>query len=182
MLTINKRGLVRIVAPAIEPLTLAETKLYLRKDGTAEDTLITDLISVAREHAEIFLKRSLLTQTWQMTLADYAPECLRLPMGPIQELSEIRLVAQDGTSAIFSDTLYSLDAVNEVVNFTTTPYSHSIEIDYVTGVENAADLPKSIRYGMLSHIAYLFDNRGEMGASLPLDSVLLYTPHRGVML
>lgn len=182
MLTINKRGLARIVAPIIEPLTLAETKLYLRVDGSAEDTLITDLISVAREHAESYLKRSLLTQTWRMVLEDYAPEALRLPMVPLQEISEIRLVAQDGTSSVFSDTLYTIDAVNEGIRFLTTPYSSSIEIDYVAGFENAADIPKAIRYGLLSHIAYLFDNRGETSAALPQDSILLYQPHREVML
>lgn len=182
MLTTNTTGLARIIAPEIEPLTLAETKLYLRVDGNTEDALITELISVAREHAEAFLKRSLLTQTWRLTLADYTPECLHLPMGPVQAINEIRLMAQDGTNTVFSELLYTLDTVNETIHFTTIPYSYRIEIDYVTGFENAEDLPKSIRYGMLSHIAALYDCRGESDTALPKDSIILYTPHREVVL
>jgi uncharacterized phiE125 gp8 family phage protein len=56
------RGLERIVPPALEPLTLAETKLYLRVDHPDDDQAILRLIQTAREAAEEYLRRSLLTQ------------------------------------------------------------------------------------------------------------------------
>jgi len=40
-------------APASEPITLAEAKLYLRVDTTADDALITALITAARETVEL---------------------------------------------------------------------------------------------------------------------------------
>jgi uncharacterized phage protein (predicted DNA packaging) len=45
-----------------EPVTLDEAKLHLRVDDTSDDTLITTLITAAREHVEKFIKR---TVPWQ---------------------------------------------------------------------------------------------------------------------
>ncbi|MGA0587269.1 head-tail connector protein [Dyella sp. KRB-257] len=40
-----------------EPVSLDEAKLHLRVDDTADDSLITPLITAAREHVEKFIKR-----------------------------------------------------------------------------------------------------------------------------
>lgn len=58
----------RVTPPAIEPVTLDEAKAHLRVDINAEDSLITRLISDAREWVERFLRRSLITQTWALYL------------------------------------------------------------------------------------------------------------------
>ena len=42
-----------------EPLTLEETKEYLRIDSNNEDVLIASLITVAKEHCENYLQASL---------------------------------------------------------------------------------------------------------------------------
>ena len=42
-----------------EPLTLEETKEYLRIDSNNEDILIASLITVAKEHCENYLQASL---------------------------------------------------------------------------------------------------------------------------
>ena len=44
-----------VVTPAAsEPITLTEAKNFLRVDGTDDDTLITALISAAREMCESY--------------------------------------------------------------------------------------------------------------------------------
>ena len=50
-------GLSLVVAPATEPVTLAEAKLFAKASGTTDDTLITDLIVGARKLAEEWLNR-----------------------------------------------------------------------------------------------------------------------------
>lgn len=59
---------VLTVAPALEPLTLAEAKAHLRVDFVEDDTLISALIVAARQRAEVITRRALITQSWQLVL------------------------------------------------------------------------------------------------------------------
>lgn len=61
-LTVNE-----IVAPAVEPLTLAEVKSHLRVDITDDDALITSLITAARQWVERGINRALITRTNRAT-------------------------------------------------------------------------------------------------------------------
>jgi uncharacterized phiE125 gp8 family phage protein len=61
-----------ITAPIAEPVTLPEAKLHLRVDTTDDDTLITTLITAAREMAETITRRALVSQQWKI-VADRFP-------------------------------------------------------------------------------------------------------------
>lgn len=60
----------QLTLPASEPVTLAYAKTYLRLDAgwTLDDTLITNLIQAAREHAEKITGRTLAQRTFRMVL------------------------------------------------------------------------------------------------------------------
>lgn len=61
-------GLTLISAPEREPISLMEAKVYLRVDHDAEDELMQHFIKCARQAVEAFTARSLMLQTWQMTV------------------------------------------------------------------------------------------------------------------
>lgn len=61
-----------VTPPAVEPLTLADAKLHLKVDTTADDALIGSLISACRFHLERLYDVALITQTLQLNL-DYFP-------------------------------------------------------------------------------------------------------------
>lgn len=54
---------VETVAPDAEPVTLAEAKLHCRIDNDAEDTLLAEFITSAREYCETFTERSFAQRT-----------------------------------------------------------------------------------------------------------------------
>ncbi len=179
----SHQGLVRIIAPITEPLTLAEAKLYLRIDGSAEDSLIADLIAVARELAEQYMRISLITQQWKISFDDYVPEELLLPYPPIVSIESIMIFARDGSSVVVEPDSYFIGSSQDTLVFDTIIYGHRIEIIYNTGYGNAADIPSPIKYGMLAHMAFLYEQRGEAEiATLPRQSMALYSPFRRVSL
>ena len=62
------QGISRLIAPAEEPLTLAETKQHLRVDHNEDDALISTLIASACQAAESRTGRVLIAQKWRATL------------------------------------------------------------------------------------------------------------------
>jgi hypothetical protein len=64
-------GLKLKTPPAVEPLSLADAKAQIKVDSNYEDSLITAAIAAIRRDCENFLGRSLVTQTWTMTLDEF---------------------------------------------------------------------------------------------------------------
>lgn len=70
-----------ITAPATAAVSLAEMKAHLRVTGSAEDALITALVSAAIAHLDGWkgvLGRCIMSQTWSVTASDAG--CIVLPM------------------------------------------------------------------------------------------------------
>jgi uncharacterized phiE125 gp8 family phage protein len=179
----RSRLLKRIMAPATEPLTLAETKLYLRVDGSEDDPLIGDLIVAARMTAEEWLKRSLITQSWKLAYDDYAHELVSLPMGPVNSVSSVVVVNRDTTTQTMDDTTYYLNAAKNTLILDTIIFGFRVEITYVTGYGDATAVPTPIKQGMLEHIAAMYDERGDINeVALPGQTMRLYMPFREVQL
>lgn len=179
----RSRLLTRVSAPANEPLTLAETKLYLRVDGSNEDTLINDLIVAARMTAESWLKRSLITQSWKLAYDDYICEEVDLPMGPVNSITSVIVVNRDNTTQTISDSTYYLNAAKDALILDTVTFGFRIEVTYITGYDDATAVPKPIKQGMLEHIAAMYDSRGDVGqTALPEQTICLYLPFREVHL
>lgn len=170
---------VQTAAPAVEPLTLTETKLFLRVDHSDEDDLITGIIKTVRELTEQHVRRALITQSWRLEMDDYADNPTRLPMGPAQSITLVEQVAEDATRTTVGSSGYRLDAAHEAVCFSSVPIAHQIHITYVAGYgDAAADLPEPLRQGMLHYAAVLYDRRGAKEGGLPEVTRRLFAPYR----
>lgn len=173
----QSRLLIRREQPETEPLSLAEAKLFLRVDGSAEDSLITDIMVAAREAAEEYMQRSLITQTWALIIDDYAPSQLPLPRGPVQSITSVKIIDRGGDETLVDESVYYLNAAKEALCFDSQPMGHQIEVEYITGFGGASDVPQPIRQGVLIHAAALYDNRIS-GIGIPPAALLLYQPYR----
>jgi len=161
-------ALIRIAAPASEPLTLAEAKLHCRVDGNDDDALITALIVAAREQAEHETGRALITQTWEL-VHDQFPEACVLRKAPIQSVTSVKYL-DDATGA--QQTLdpadYLLDKDSEpgyVVPAygkawpATWPVPNAVRVRYVCGYGLAAAVPVAIKQWMLLAIGTMYAQR-----------------------
>jgi len=168
-----------VTPPASEPLTLAEAKLALRVDGSVEDGYIVSLIKAARSSAEEYLRRSLVTQSWQLQFDNYVPACVSLPKGPVQSVTFVKAIALDFGETTVSSSNYRLNAGKDQLIFNAAPIGMIIQIKYVTGFGDSTDVPYQIKQGMLAHIAAMYEGRdGNVG--VPQVTKDLYAPYKVV--
>ena len=104
---------VLIEAPAIEPISLAEAKAFLRVEHDDDDDLIAALIAAARSEIEIATRRMLIQQTWRIVL-DGWPASGRVvsPVNPLASLTAARVRAADDTSTDLALSAFTLDTAS----------------------------------------------------------------------
>jgi hypothetical protein len=110
-MTWTRQPLVSLVSePAMEPLTLAEAKGFLKVDGTADDALIVLLIAAARQWVETYTRRSFMTQTWDCLYLDFpsigAP--LVIPKAPLVSVSSITYTDENSVEQTWASTNYAV--------------------------------------------------------------------------
>lgn len=181
--------------PAIEPVTLAEAKAHLRVGDMADDALITTLITAARQVAEQWLGRALISQTLRYLCdAEPATSTLQLPRPPLVSVSSIKTYDDADNANLMPATLYTSEPGGRVAlrQGALWPQPNRVmngfEVVYVAGYgTSASDVPMPIRQGILAHIAHLYTCRGDMqdniaitraGFSLPAQAMALYAPYR----
>ncbi len=88
-----------VIAPVLEPISLAELKTHLRVDCTAEDEYLDALITVGRREVESITRRALLTQTWDYCLQGWPDvNYIKLPYGNLQSSGlSVKWKDTDGT-------------------------------------------------------------------------------------
>lgn len=183
-----------VTAPTEEPLTLAEAKAHLRVTGSGDDTYITTLITVARQWAENYTRRALITQTWDLFLDKFPRWMLEMPLPPLQSVTTLEYTDTDGVQQTLGGTLYRVDtnaergritpAFNEVWPVTRAVMS-AVKIRFVAGYGLAAAVEVKIKQAMLLLIGHLYENRqdvviGVMPAHVPQSSKWLIGDYRSV--
>ncbi len=175
------RLLQRITAPAAEPLSLSETKLYLRVDASDEDSLISNFISAARQVAEDYINISFINQSWKIGLDDYANFEVILPRGPVNSITSVKSITKTGVETTISSTSYHLNAASDRLCFDALVTGHRVEIVYATGFgADASDVPEALRQALLAHVAALYEMRGEGSVALPEQTKSIYTAYKTI--
>jgi uncharacterized phiE125 gp8 family phage protein len=178
----HQRALVRVVAPAFEPVSVAEAKQYIRVEHTHDDRLIADLIVAARMHAEDYMRISLLSQTWKLVIgSEDAAGGVELPRGPVQSISSVAIRLADNSELTLASEHYHYEQAAGRLCIHTSYTGASTEISYVCGYGDVLAIPAAIRLGILSHVAVLYDSRGD----IPADAqeklcAAYYAAHRKV--
>ena len=156
-----------ISGPSSEPIMLNEAKLHLRVDVTDDDTLITGLIVAARQSAEQITGRALMQQTWELALDRFECE-IRLQMPPLQSVTSIKYLDQDGVQQTLSTSDYLVDDYREPARIvpaygkcwpSTRCQANAVLVRFIAGYANAGVVPQEIKQWMLLMIGSMYENR-----------------------
>ena len=140
----------------------------------AEDDLLGDILTTAREHVEDITGRALLTQTWDAYFDEWPDgNHFTLPFGNLQSVTSVSYKDTEGTETTLTATTdYLVEANGDQKGRIVLPYgvswpsvtlypSNPIKIRFVCGWEEAADVPKRIKSAIKMICSDLYENRGE---------------------
>lgn len=159
---------IALDGPAVEPVSLAEMKVFLRVDDDAQDDLIAALIAAARLTLERATRLAFIAQGWRLRLDAWPPQrAVTLPLAPILAVEAVR-VGPAATGATLTPELYRLDGgdparllVDLAAPAPATPRD-GIEIDLTIGFGNALEsVPAPLRLALRRLVARWYENRGD---------------------
>lgn len=174
---------VLVTAPTVEPLTLQEAKDHLRVDHEDDDALIDALITAARQQAEIFCRRSLLTQTWDLFLDCFPDDDeLCLPRPPLQSVAFIKYLDLNGVQQTFASSNYRVDTASTPGQVTLAygaywpsyqEIENSIQVRFVAGYGDfASAVPRPIAQALLLMIGGWYEDRSSGQAPVAAQQLL----------
>jgi uncharacterized phiE125 gp8 family phage protein len=183
-----------VSGPAVEPITLAEMKAYLRvdEDETAQDDLISGLIKAARLTVEAASRRILIEQHWRVVLDRWPRDgVVLLPLTPLIAVDAIRITDAAGTVTELPDDAFETDAMSDppriIVSGAPEPGKphNGISVALRAGFGTTADaVPATLKLAVRILVAHWFENRGDVVGEqiLPPEALALVAPFQRVRL
>lgn len=183
--------LEQVDEPGDPVITLADAKLHLRVEHNAEDSLITNLIAAATEHAEVYQLRSIIERTWQLTLPRFprGGRYVRLPRPPLQSVTKIEYTDRAGDVQVMNSTHYLVMTDGRVILAVdgwpqTAEAADAVRITYVAGYGEGGDVPQATRAAILLLVGHLYENREAVTVGtgptfkIPMTTESLLYPYR----
>lgn len=179
--------------PAVEPVSLAEAKAYLRVEHGDDDDTVAALVAGARVHIEAQTRRAMIVQTWRLA-RDSWPANGRIAVvpAPLRELVAARVYKVDGSTQAIDPGVFAVDTTSApaVLAFASGALPApgrivgGIELDVAVGYGEApSDVPEPLRQAIRVLVAHWYENRGLIAAGqgvavLPETVAALITPYR----
>ena len=168
---------ITTVAPAAEPLTVAQARSHCRVDATDDDNELTRFIAAAREHIEAETNTRLVTQTVALRCTEW-DNLERLPLGPVQSITSIAYVDLDGASQtlstdVYEARLYDLEpgiVLKHGQQWPAARVGAQITVTAVVGYGAAANVPASLTAAMAMMVHDMNENRGA-GAGVTAETM-----------
>jgi len=177
--------LERTVPPDDEVVTLEELRVHIGEfaNVTEKNTKMTALIKMAREWAEQYTGRALLTQTWRLTIGDQAAQFanvdsdtvqgyyrgpyyarsdggILLRRAPVASITSIASVNGSGVETAIASANYELREADSkwprVVPIVGS-LTGNLRITYVAGWTDTEDVPERFRQAILIYAEAMYD-------------------------
>lgn len=137
--------------------------------NTTGDPLLNMLITAARQHAETYLKRKLITQTLDLHLDRFPCWTLKMPM-PIQSVSAITYFDSNGVEQTLAADQYLVDSTTEPARIQPAPNlvwpvtqyrNNAVKVRFVAGYGAASAVPACIKHWMAVRVKTVWDQRDQ---------------------
>lgn len=164
-MTENRYIETKVTDTGIEPVTLAQAKLYMNITSTDYDALITELITVARQRVEQFTHLSLIEKDVILTVDVCSPVILPYPVNTITTVEYLAGQNTDGTNdwteLVYTDEEYQVIGEDNLELHSSVSGIH--RITYTTTARTEAGLLLAVK--MVTN--WLFRNRLDEPAAMP---------------
>lgn len=183
------------IGQASEVITLADARRHLRLVpfgnplAHPDDPDILKWIKSAREWVELYIERTIGTQTFELALDEF-PTAIEL--NPyVQSVTSIKYIDVTGTEQTINPSDYTLDNYSSPCWITPSfakgfptvqQIPNAVKVRYIAGYDVNNSVPEPINSAMLLIIGNLYENRQEntskVNASLPMGIYTLLQPYR----
>lgn len=171
--------------PSVEPVTTAEVKAFLKIDYSTDDTLIAEMIIMAREFVENFLQRALINRTvtaeWTNT-----GTTVYLPIQPCSTITSVTRVYENETTELLveNDDYFVKGSKDKTIKLAAS--NTGLQVIYTAGYGTAASsVPSAIKHAILRIIATYYEHRednviGTIAATTDMNSLRLLSTFRNI--
>ena len=183
-----------VSGPAVEPITLAEMKAYLRvdEDEAAQDDLISGLMKAARLTVEAASRRILIEQGWRVVLDRWPRDgVILLPLSPLIAVDAIRITDAAGSVRDLPGDAFEADIFSEPPRITVSGVPepgrlrNGISVELRAGFGTTAEaVPATLKLAIRILVAHWFENRGDVTGEqiLPPEARALVAPFQRMRL
>ncbi len=191
-MTARNRKSITVITPqsaAVPIISLAEMKSFMRVDTAADDSLIEDFVKIATESIAQFIRRSIVSQTIELTMdgfgngnsvADSLPagvydlpksygmsntNSIDLPFLPIVSITSIKTYDQANAVSTLSSAAYTLDAnggrvyLNSGYNWPSSLRDRASVVIKYVAGYGYTNVPFPIRQAVRQYAAAMYDCR-----------------------
>lgn len=184
---------VRVVATVASASCEFSADVVVKTGYATDDTLLTMLITAAREYCEQYTGRALATQTLEQMMDSFPDtDYIELMKPPLQSVTSVKYTNSAGTETTMTlTTQYLVDSESNVGRIvlpysvtwpTATMYTvNPIKIRYIAGYYASNLIPKSIKQAMLLLVGHWYANReaiGQVGSEIDFTVRALLSNYR----
>ena len=183
-------GLTVHTQPATEPLSESEIRAYCRAQDDNDLDILLMMAKTARQFCEEFTNRMLLSQTLHLFLdatedmnnplwegmrtgpyLNYYKNYITLAKGPVISVTSVETFNDADEATTMNASRYFVDSAREPARIvlrtgetfpTALRVANAIRVVYKVGYGSVSLIPEPLKLGMLMHIAYMYDQRGDM--------------------
>lgn len=166
-------------------VTMSEAQAYVRIETGEEEAVLAGLIRTASSLCEAFINQVVIARAFDADIgASGAWE--RLPLTPVQTISQVAAIDEEGTATPLASGAYSIDIDSSGDGWVRLIQSIGTSRLRASGAAGmAADengVPEAIRQGVLRLVAHLFTVRDGDGGDVPAAVTALWRPYRRMRL